>query len=269
MEYFFINTDASSFSGPHNLDVWFERNLAFTGGPKKFGEQLSKLSPGDICLMYDNGQGIVAVGRVLNKWNGKENPNPIYYDGDDPEYSINVHWFIDLRGYQINVADVIKKVGYQPRGAVRRIVKRKEEIASLVDKFSAKQKFVPPDEIEQPETYHEGALVTITVNAYERNIKARRKCIEHWGVLCAVCKMNFFENYGPLGQGYIHVHHLIPLSEIANKYKVDPINEMRPVCPNCHAMLHKKNPPYSIAELQKLINGKANKRLQRTDYSHR
>jgi len=138
MEYFFINTDASSFGGPHDLNVWFEKNVAFTGGPKKFGEQLSQLSPGDICLMYDNGQGIVAIGRVLDRWNGKEYRNPIYYDGDDPEYRIKVHWFIDIRDNRIEVADVKRIVGYQPRGAVRRILKRKEEIVSLLSKITLK-----------------------------------------------------------------------------------------------------------------------------------
>ncbi len=46
------------------------------------------------------------------------------------------------------------------------------------------------DEIVEPQKYSEGALKTITVNAYERSRKARTKCIEHYGWNCSVCGYN-------------------------------------------------------------------------------
>jgi predicted HNH restriction endonuclease len=46
------------------------------------------------------------------------------------------------------------------------------------------------------------------------------------------------------------VHHLRPLSGIAEEYEIDPVEDLRPVCPNCHAMLHRKTPPYTIDELR-------------------
>lgn len=85
----------------------------------------------------------------------------------------------------------------------------------------------------------EGAKKTITVNAYERDPKARGRCIEHWGTKCTVCSFDFAARYGDLGAGFIHVHHLTPLSTIGQEYVVDPIKDLRPVCPNCHAMLHR------------------------------
>lgn len=91
------------------------------------------------------------------------------------------------------------------------------------------------------------------VNSYERNPIARQKCIEHWKPICSVCQFDFEEKYGELGKGFIHVHHLVPISNIGDTYQVDPINDLRPVCPNCHAMLHKKNPPLTIEELQQNI----------------
>ncbi len=60
--------------------------------------------------------------------------------------------------------------------------------------------------------------------------------------------------YGQIGEGFIHVHHLKPLSEIGQEYEVDPIEDLRPVCPNCHAMLHRKKPPYTIEQLKDLIH---------------
>jgi HNH endonuclease len=112
---------------------------------------------------------------------------------------------------------------------------------------------VYPDEMgETNETHFEGSKTTRLVNAYERNPIARKKCIELHGVTC-FCGFNFEEVYGDIGKDFIHVHHLIKLSDIGQNYQVNPIDDLRPVCPNCHAMLHKKDPPYTIDELKILI----------------
>ena len=102
----------------------------------------------------------------------------------------------------------------------------------------------------------EGARRTVIVNAYERNPKARSACISHWGCQCAVCNFDFLKTYGEIGSGFIHIHHLVPISEIGTSYQVDPIKDLRPVCPNCHAMLHTSNPPLSMEELRELISAK-------------
>jgi 5-methylcytosine-specific restriction enzyme A len=95
-----------------------------------------------------------------------------------------------------------------------------------------------PDEV--PETLEEGNRKTVIVNVYERNPIARKKCIEHFGVQCQVCEINFENTYGEVGKDFIHVHHIVPLHEIQQGYEVDPIRDLIPVCPNCHAMLHRK-----------------------------
>lgn len=110
-----------------------------------------------------------------------------------------------------------------------------------------------PDEIIDPETITEGARKAITVNVYERDPHARRRCLEHWGTDCYVCGFSFHSRYGDLGVGYIHVHHLRPLSEIGREYELDPISDLRPVCPNCHAMLHRRSPVLSPDELRALL----------------
>jgi len=70
---------------------------------------------------------------------------------------------------------------------------------------------------------------------------------------CSVCQFRFDATFGDLGKGYIHVHHLTPIATIGTEYHLDPERDLRPVCPNCHAMLHRHNPPLSIEELQKII----------------
>jgi predicted HNH restriction endonuclease len=69
-----------------------------------------------------------------------------------------------------------------------------------------------------------------------------------------MCGFKVAQTYGEVGEGFIHVHHLKPLSEIGSKYKVDPIQDLRPVCPNCHAMIHRRDPPYGIEELWGLLD---------------
>jgi hypothetical protein len=69
-----------------------------------------------------------------------------------------------------------------------------------------------------------------------------------------VCKILFKEQYGTIGEGFIHVHHVVPMSEIREEHKIDPEKDLCPVCPNCHAMLHKKAPPYTPAELRDIMN---------------
>lgn len=88
------------------------------------------------------------------------------------------------------------------------------------------------------EKHKEGATITISVNAYERNPKARAECIKHYGYSCQICDMAFVERYGEFGKNFIHIHHIVPLSEIKEEYEVDPVRDLIPVCPNCHAMLH-------------------------------
>ena len=108
-----------------------------------------------------------------------------------------------------------------------------------------------------PEPLTEGAAETVTSNQYERNPKARAACIAAHGTACAVCGIDFGDAYGPEFAGKIEVHHIVPLSEIGEAYVVDPVRDLRPVCPNCHTALHsKKGGVYTIEEL-KAIRGKS------------
>lgn len=108
----------------------------------------------------------------------------------------------------------------------------------------------------------EGAVREIRVNAYERNPTARALCIQHYGSICAICKFDFGTTYGEIGRGFIHVHHLLELSQIGREYCVDPVADLRPVCPNCHAMLHRRRPAYSIEEVRdRLAETRANHEL--------
>lgn len=114
-----------------------------------------------------------------------------------------------------------------------------------------------PEEVDTPQQYYEGASKQVSVNTYERNAEARTKCIGHHGYKCAVCTFDFEEYYGSIGENYIHVHHIVPLSEIRKEYKLDPIKDLIPVCPNCHAMIHRTQPALSIKQLKSHLESNA------------
>jgi 5-methylcytosine-specific restriction protein A len=112
---------------------------------------------------------------------------------------------------------------------------------------------VLPEELNTPSLYFEGASRTISVNAYERDPRARKACLKHYGAVCYVCNFNFVTVYGELGRDFIHVHHIVPLARVGKNYVVDPVNDLRPVCPNCHAMLHRGQEVLSIDELKTIL----------------
>ncbi len=100
----------------------------------------------------------------------------------------------------------------------------------------------------------EGTLRRVINNVYERNPQARQVCLDLYGYKCVICKFSFEETYGEIGRGFIHVHHLVPISSQNGEYIVNPKTDLRPVCPNCHAMLHRKDPPLTLDELKSHIN---------------
>lgn len=111
-----------------------------------------------------------------------------------------------------------------------------------------------PGELSENNTYREGSKRQIIVNAYERDPKARKKCIEHHGTSCVICGFSFLAVFGHEAEDFIHVHHLKPLAEIGIEYEVDPVNDLRPVCPNCHAVIHLGGRTRSLEEVKSMLH---------------
>ena len=126
--------------------------------------------------------------------------------------------------------------------SVEKVVAHQKLLAFIADQFTSEVKsFDYPDEANLENSFFpEGAKQTVLVNRYERNPEARAKCIEIHGARCKICEMSFAETYGTFAKDFIHVHHITSLSEISDNYEVNPETDLIPVCPNCHAMLHKQ-----------------------------
>ncbi|MGF6965730.1 5-methylcytosine-specific restriction protein A [Paraburkholderia sp. WC7.3g] len=141
---------------------------------------------------------------------------------------------IDLRARALEVASVCV-------GLVLSLL----VIEDIVDVGSAYEEGLP-----------EGAKMRVEVNRYERSPVNRNACIAYFGMQCTICGFDFLAFYGELGRDFIEVHHTTPVSSLGGSYQVDPKKDLVPVCPNCHAMLHRKTPPLSIEELREIIDEK-------------
>lgn len=111
---------------------------------------------------------------------------------------------------------------------------------------------VIPDDTEIT-SQAEGNARRMHVTRYERSPINRMLCLAAKGYNCSVCGMNFEKTYGKIGINFIHVHHAVPVSQMGDDYLVDPEKELFPVCPNCHAMLHRCDPPLTVDELKGII----------------
>lgn len=102
-------------------------------------------------------------------------------------------------------------------------------------------------------THYEGTPVSVSLTIYERDREARAECLRHYGYSCSVCGFDFRSTYGEIGTDMIHVHHLVPVSSVHEPHAVDPIRDLRPICPNCHAVIHRRQPPFSIEEVKRML----------------
>lgn len=110
------------------------------------------------------------------------------------------------------------------------------------------------DHKEPHKIFTEGTPNQVFLTRYERNPYARKKCIDYYGYSCVVCNFNFERLYGEMGKDFIHVHHLNQISDIGKEYILDPIEDLRPICPNCHSIIHRWREPLTIEEMCQLIN---------------
>lgn len=120
----------------------------------------------------------------------------------------------------------------------------------------SKQVEVTVDNEEENE-FPEGKVLYRLHKSRERNRKlikkTKDKALKKGNLKCAVCKFDFHETYGELGEGYIECHHTIPVSEYKSEM-VTKVNDLALVCSNCHRMLHRKRPWLTIDQLSLLLN---------------
>lgn len=194
--------------------------------------------------------GLFVPDEILDDEEDVKTKHIIGYEGDCFEKPIEVsgeEWFHNLKKQQANFSLGISEIH------------DKEIIEVLLSKYNQNFQHIVSSYKTQ-ETIDsciitEGRKISVKVNRYERSARGRAECINFYGLDCAVCGFNFEEVYGEIGRNFIHVHHTNPLASINTAYSLDPKKDLRPVCPNCHAMLHRKEQDvFTIEELKEKLN---------------
>lgn len=104
----------------------------------------------------------------------------------------------------------------------------------------------------------EGNIQVYSQNKIERSIANRNRCIEIFGTQCQICGIKLSETYGKLAEDFIHVHHIESIAKTGPRW-IDPSKDLIPVCPNCHSMLHRTDPPIMPNDLRKILELKIRK----------
>lgn len=203
---------------------------------------------------------------VVDGWNHPDLPSPFASHGRGRHPAFDEGWDNDFAVWldalvQSSEAKILADLrGHDPEPAVR--------TPRPAAECSGATSLSPPEKVENPTAAKcavtdtpaplvEGAALEVTLTRYERDPQARALCLAHYGVSCLACGANFEQLYGEVGRGFIHVHHVEPLAVSGDAHVVDPVTDLRPVCPNCHAMLHRKSPPFTVAELQVILKSRA------------
>jgi hypothetical protein len=99
----------------------------------------------------------------------------------------------------------------------------------------------------------EGETLRREINFRRRNralIEAKKAESDY---RCEVCDFSFEEAYGPVGKAFIIAHH-VELLGSRRRASRTTLEDIKLICANCHAMIHKQAPPFLLAELRAKLN---------------
>ena len=240
MDYYFFNTDARSIKGlPRpRFPVLIDRGFAAIGGDRqRFGEQFRQLKKDDVLLMYENRAGVVAVGRVRERWDRKSHTEPRYYNTEEMggltggayEYRVKVDWR-DLSDSPIRLKDLrdrLRSPHFTPRGAVRKIIRRRAEVERMVEELLWP---LPPTneaiDLRVPERIEAKTYRILRDTAKALQVKD----LHHYK--CQICGRSIEL---PNGHRYAEAHHIRPLGAPHDGPDVE--GNILCLCPNHHVEL--------------------------------
>jgi len=201
--------------------------------------------PGDRVLFYIATDGLIAHGIVnsapkpAKAWNRR-------YAADITDVHL-LDTFIPLS----EIRDEMPDFGWAryPRSYVTLSATESDQMDALIESTDRSYSDFESDS----GTFVEGAVKVVHANAYERSLAARKAAIRHHGSTCAICRFDFGKHFGTAMNGFIHIHHIRPLNEIDESYRVDPKKDLIPVCPNCHAVIHSRRRAFTVAEVRAML----------------
>jgi hypothetical protein len=90
------------------------------------------------------------------------------------------------------------------------------------------------------------------------------------GAVCEACGFDFKHFYGEIGQGFIELHHLVPVSKLQGlEVSRDPIKDYAVLCSNCHSMIHRMPETHDLDRLRRVIESQHQGGTSELDASRR
>lgn len=135
-------------------------------------------------------------------------------------------------------------------------IREPDRMAALAQAIRRQIVTAPDDEPSDPDVdaiaAHEGRLMALLHLRRERSPKLRKAklaaALGSGGTLaCEVCGFDFAARYGQLGEGFVEVHHTLPLH--ASGPVETRLADLALLCSNCHRMIHRARPWLTPAEL--------------------
>ncbi len=176
------------------------------------------------------------IGKIISQHTGIVPPAYIGSNGEQPAYFLLV-------------GEYYKDTGWNMWDEMQEALENLHLVSGDIDD-SIERLPTETFQFDENELFNEGKVVQVFVNRYERNQKARQECIRYYGDKCYVCGFDFGATYGDIAKGFIHVHHKTQLADINQEYNVDPINDLIPICANCHSVIHLTKAAMTIEELK-------------------
>lgn len=240
--------------------------LARKGGAPVFANwtfgRSSKPRPGDRVFLIKVGQeprGLIGSGKIVSRpESGPHHSDP----RRGPQMYARIRWDYVVNGSKKAVVIARSKLDGAPFRKQRwsnqnPAILIKPEVAAALERLWAETIGTATgarigEEALGDAVHVEGGRLQIYVNRFERDRQAREQCIDHFGCKCSVCEIALETVYGAVAADFIHVHHIQSLAT-TGETTVHPKKDLRPVCPNCHAILHRRNPPFSIQTVRSFI----------------
>ncbi|MGW0245497.1 HNH endonuclease [Nocardia goodfellowii] len=102
----------------------------------------------------------------------------------------------------------------------------------------------------------EGRAIQRRSRVYERDPKLRKRKIDQsrdlrGNIACEVCEFDFEKIYPEIGEGFVHVHHAVPLHTTGRVRTT--LNDLALLCANCHQMIHRPTKWLTVAELRAIV----------------
>lgn len=194
---------------------------------------------------YDFFYDAVGDGRSLSQFrNSMKNAR----DSFDILFDNGRAGWVDAEGRRPTLSDRLRSVHDEWRD------RSSEELEAVVLGLQSGMPNVFEGDSSSPVAKTEGGEKVYVSTRRERDPELRKQAIIQHGLDCMACGFNFEQTYGELGEGFVEVHHVVPLSQ-SGKTDTDPKEDLVVLCANCHRMVHRKRETcLSLTELKAHLN---------------